>query len=250
MRTPTHGCLARLAFRCGLVCFSCLAAAGCTGGLHRRGDHQVSLLGSYGHPIKGDVIWPDGEGRADNGGVAVGYNYFVGDRFSVGAAITPYRNYNQSEGDAYAGEFQIALRYYVAEWELIGERASRRRGGDSHSPAHIARVGDSYLPAHIAPVGDSHPPPPGPAATGPAPALGIFVEALGGLMQSNRSVPEGGSHTNFTQDAGLGLELRLADNVSWMTGYRLRHVSNGNVFGGENPSQNDHQAYMGVAFSW
>lgn len=175
---------------------------GCAGGLHRAGEHQVTLLGSYGHPIKGDVIWPDGEGRAGNAGVALAYNYFATDRLSVGGAITPYRNYNQSDGDAWAGEFQIALRCHFAE----------------------GKVGET--------------------------PVGVFGELLGGLMQSSRSVPEAGTHTNFTQDAGLGIEFKLSENVGWITGYRLRHISNGQAFGGENPSQNDHQVYTGIAISW
>src|SRR5262245_46150363 len=175
----------------------------CTGGLHRAGEQQITLLGSTDHPIKGDVgFWPYGEGRADNAGVALAYNYFATDRFSIGAAITPYRVYNQSDGDVYAGELQIAARYYVADFKL-----------------------------------------------GPA-AVGVFGEILGGMMQSAKSVPETGTHTNFTQDTGLGVEIKLTDNVSWISGYRLRHLSNCYAFGPDNPSQNDHQVYTGIGISW
>lgn len=179
-----------------------LPFCGCTGGLHHKGQQQFTVLGSYDHSIKGEVIWPDGDGRGDNAGVALGYNYFTADRFSVGAALTPYRNYNQSDGDAYAGEFQIALRYYFAEFDV------------AETP------------------------------------VGLYAELTGGLMQSGPSVPEDGTHTNFTQDSGLGFEVKLSDNVSWISGYRLRHESNGYVFGQDNPSQNDHQVYTGIAISW
>ncbi len=179
-----------------------LTCAGCGSGIHRRGEHQVTLLGSYDHPIKGQAIWPDGDGRADNAGVAVGYNYFLTDRFSVGGAITPYRNYNQSDGDAAAAELQVALRYHFADFEIV------------NTP------------------------------------VGLYAELLGGMMQSSASVPEAGSHTNFTQDAGVGMEVRLGEGFSWLTGYRLRHVSNGYIFSDKNPSQNDHQVYTGLAFSW
>lgn len=176
--------------------------AGCAGGIHRRGEQQLSLLGSFGTPIKGQAVWPDADGRADNAGVALGYSYFAADRFAVGAALTPYRNYNQSDGDAHAGEFQVALRYYFADFELLDT------------------------------------------------PIGLFAEALGGIMQSSRSVPPDGSGANFTQDTGLGIEVKLGEGVSWITGYRLRHVSNGYLFSQDNPSQNDHQAYTGIAFSW
>lgn len=181
------------------VCFFCL---GCTGGLHRAGERQFTLLGSYGYPVKGEAIWPDGDGRAENAGLSLGYNYFPADRLALGASITPYRLYNQSDGDAYAGELQLAVRYYFAEFELGSTPAS------------------------------------------------LFAEALGGMMHSARSVPEAGSHTNFTQDTGVGVELQLIEGVSWITGYRFRHLSNGYVFGHDNPSQNDHQVYTAIGFSW
>jgi hypothetical protein len=148
------------------------------------------------------VFWPYADGRADNAGVALAYNYFATDRVSIGAAVTPYRVYNQSDGDIYAGEIQLAARYYLADFKL-----------------------------------------------GQAP-VGIFGEVLGGMMQSAKSVPETGTHTNFTQDTGLGVEVRLTDKVSWITGYRLRHLSNCYAFGAENPSQNDHQVYTGIGVSW
>jgi hypothetical protein len=198
--TPMHR-LNRHTAGAALVSMAMLSM-GCAGGNHHKGERRISLLGSYGHPIKGQAIWPDGEGRAENAGLAVGYDHFVADRFSLGAALTPYRIYNQPSGDTYAGEFQIALRYYFAEFELLD-----------------------------------------------APS-GLYLEALGGLMQSARDVPDGGSHTNFTQDSGLGLEVKLADRLSWVTGYRLRHLSNGDAFGEGNPSQNDHQVYTGLSISW
>lgn len=80
--------------------------------------------------------------------------------------------------------------------------------------------------------------------------VGLYLEALGGLMYGSRSVPETGSHTNFTQDTGLGLEWQLTDHVTWMSGYRLRHLSNGRIFRSDsNPGQNDHLVYTGLAFS-
>ena len=158
------------------------------------------MTGMYDYPIKGEAIWPDGEGRAQNAGATIAYNYFTADRFALTAAGTPVRIYAQDDGDIYAGEFQLGVRYYFADFE-IGEKP-----------------------------------------------IGLYAEALGGLMQSAKSVPETGSHTNFSQDTGVGFEVLLSDQISWIGGYRLRHISNGDMFGEDNPSQNDHMVYTGLAF--
>lgn len=191
--------LRRVAAPAGLCC---LLLAGCEGGIHRRGEQQLSLVGTWGHPIKDDVGWPDGEGRAEDAAAVLGYHYFVADRFAVGAAITPYRIYNQSDGDAWTGELQLGVRYFFLDFD----------------------VGD--VP------------------------VGLFAEVWGGMFHGPRSVPESGSHTNFTQDTGAGFEARLTENVSWITGYRLRHLSNWGAFGNDNPSQNDHTVFTGIAISW
>jgi len=99
--------------------WSCLAtlslvvvAGGCVGGPHRRGEHQLTLTGLFAHPF-------DTDGRGDSAGAMVGYNYFLRDRLALMGAITPYRNYNQGDGDAYAAEVQVGLRWYF--WEFGGE---------------------------------------------------------------------------------------------------------------------------------
>jgi opacity protein-like surface antigen len=78
--------------------------------------------------------------------------------------------------------------------------------------------------------------------------LSVYAELFGGLQSGNRAVPLGGSKTNFTQDTGLGLEAQLSERTSWLLGYRLKHLSNAEIFGDSNPSQNDHQVYAGLAF--
>jgi hypothetical protein len=77
--------------------------------------------------------------------------------------------------------------------------------------------------------------------------VSFYGEILGGFMHGARSVPEAGSNFNFTQDTGVGVEMKLADNVSWITGYRFQHLSNGDLFNDDNPSQNDNQIYTGIA---
>lgn len=175
---------------------------GCTGGIHRRGEQQIVLTGSYGHPIKGNVLWPDGEGRADNAGVSLGYHYFAADRTALMAVLTPYRNYNEDGINIWEGEFQLGVRQYFWEFD-----------------------------AGSAPVG-------------------LYAEALVGMMTGSDPFPSGGSCTNYTQDTGVGFEVRLNEHISWITGYRLRHVSNWYAFGEENPSQNDNQVYTGIAITF
>lgn len=173
----------------------------CTGGIHRQGNHQISVTSSYDYPITGNVIWPDGEGRAQNVGGTVGYNYFFEDRWAFMAAGTPVRIYATPDQYTYAGELQIGFRYYPWEFTL-----------------------------------------------GQTP-VALYAEVLGGMLQASRQLPPGGSHTNFTQDTGVGVEVKLTDEVSWLVGYRLRHLSNGYIFAADNPSQNDQQIYTGFAIT-
>lgn len=174
----------------------------CSGGMHHKGQHQIGVVGSFGHAIKGETPWHDGDGRADNAGVEVDYHYFFEDRFAFGGKIVPYRNYNLSGKDSTTGEFQLSAKYYFFEFNVLEK------------------------------------------------PVGLFGEIAGGLMQGSLSVPEEGSHTNFTQDTTLGLEWQLSDNVAWQAGYRFRHISNGYIFSNENPAQNDHQVFTGIAITW
>jgi hypothetical protein len=43
--------------------------------------------------------------------------------------------------------------------------------------------------------------------------------------------------------------MKLTDRISWTSGYRLKHLSNGNLFNDDNPSQNDHHVYTGIAIT-
>lgn len=179
-----------------------LLGVGCSGGVHRAGENQIGLTGSFGAAIKGETYWHDADGRADNAGVTVDYQRFLSDRWVVMAALTPARVYNQSDRDVYAGEFQAGFRYHFFEFD-VGDRP-----------------------------------------------VSLFAEILGGLLYGAHSVPERGSNFNFTQDLGAGVEVQLADRVSWVTGYRMKHLSNADLFNGENPAQNDHHVYTGIQISW
>lgn len=173
-------------------------AAGCEGGLHRRGDWRAEVTTSYEESIRGETPWADGEGRSEAAAVTLGGDYFFADRTALLIGLTPYRIYNQSDGDIYAGEFQLGARYYITEWNK------------------------------------------------PVPTA-LYAEVLGGITLGRHSIPEDGSAFNFTQDTGIGVEAKLTDNISWITGYRFKHLSNGNFFNDDNPSQNDHQIYTGIS---
>lgn len=194
------------AYRIGVVRFIAAAAAsatlcsaaGCKGGLHRRGEWRAELIASYEEPIRGETLWADADGRAEVAGLTVSADHFLADRTALIIAATPYRIYNQPDGDVYAGEFQLGARYYITEW-------------------------NKPLP------------------------MALYAEVLGGVTLGRHSIPEDGSAFNFTQDTGVGIEAKLTDNISWVTGYRFKHLSNGNFFNDDNPSQNDHQVYTGIS---
>ncbi|NOT02249.1 MAG: hypothetical protein HOP29_16705 [Phycisphaerales bacterium] len=175
---------------------------GCQGGLHHEGEQRLTFMGSYGEPVSDGVAWKAGKGTGQNAALTVGYDYFVKDRLALMVNGTPYRIYNQSDGDVYAGEFQIGLRYYICDFDVFDR------------------------------------------------PMAFYAEALGGIMQGRRSVPETGHTFNFTQDTGVGFEWRIGENVSWISGYRVKHLSDGDFFDDENPAQNDQFVYTGLAISW
>ena len=79
----------------------------------------------------------------------------------------------------------------------------------------------------------------------------LYGIALGGIMHSSKSVPaERGSHTNLTQDLGLGFEFRWTDSTSMVAGYRLKHLSNGSGSNLDNPSQNSNDVFLGLVIRW
>ena len=80
--------------------------------------------------------------------------------------------------------------------------------------------------------------------------MALFLDLFGGVGYYSRSVPENGRHTNFTLEFGPGLEWRVSEQVSLMLGYRLRHLSNAGGIVEDNPGQNDHRIWAGVAIDW
>lgn len=176
--------------------------AGCHGGVHKKGEQQFTVSGSYGEPFGEGFGYNGGDGTGQDAALTLGYGRFLEDRVAVSAHVTPYRIYNQDGGDIYAGELQLGLRYYFWELDVLSK------------------------------------------------PMGFFAEVYGGLLYGARSIPERGSNFNFTQQTGVGLEWRLYDRWSWFAGYRMRHLSNCHLFDDDNPSQNEHSVYTGVAFTW
>jgi hypothetical protein len=76
-----------------------------------------------------------------------------------------------------------------------------------------------------------------------------FVSGSAGFLYFDTSIPDGrGKQFNFTADAGVGVEVRLAGPVFLTTGYRYHHLSNG--YRGEvNPGIDSHLFTAGLTLS-
>jgi len=81
--------------------------------------------------------------------------------------------------------------------------------------------------------------------------VGVGFEVSGGGQVSSRDVPPGGTSYNWVFGFGPTLEIPLGEETDLLAGYQWRHLSNGK--GGEspeNPTQNDHRIWVGVAIDW
>lgn len=74
-----------------------------------------------------------------------------------------------------------------------------------------------------------------------------FVELAGGVLATNREVPEGTTRMNFVSHAGAGLRVRVAERWRVMAGYRLQHLSNG-ATAARNPGVNSNVGYLGFSY--
>lgn len=79
--------------------------------------------------------------------------------------------------------------------------------------------------------------------------FGLFGDVLGGVQLSTRSVPEEGTHFNWSLALGPGCEYELRDGLRLQLGYRFRHISNGRGRVAGNPSQNDHRIWVGLEWT-
>lgn len=80
--------------------------------------------------------------------------------------------------------------------------------------------------------------------------IALYGEVLGGTSYASEPFPPGGRHWNLSMDIGGGFEIHLSKRLRWMVGYRLRHQSDGRGSIPENPGQNDHLVYTGIAIPW
>lgn len=80
--------------------------------------------------------------------------------------------------------------------------------------------------------------------------MAVFLDVSVGVIQSSRSIPAGGTHTNITQESGIGLEARLSETSSLLFGYHQRHISNGGGNAPDNPGFNDHQIFVAFTRRW
>ena len=81
--------------------------------------------------------------------------------------------------------------------------------------------------------------------------VGILFEFSGGGMYGDRAVPPRGTDWNWVFGYGPTFELPLSDTADLLFGYQWRHLSNGlGSSSPENPSQNDHRVWLGIALDW
>lgn len=81
--------------------------------------------------------------------------------------------------------------------------------------------------------------------------VGFLFDFTGGGSFASRSIPPGGTDSNWIFGFGLTFEVPLSETTDLLFGYQWRHLSNGK--GGdspENPTQNDHRLWFGVALDW
>jgi hypothetical protein len=74
-----------------------------------------------------------------------------------------------------------------------------------------------------------------------------FFEMAGGVVATNRDVPEGTARLNFSSHAGAGARVRVAERWGVVVGYRFQHLSNGGT-ARRNPGINSNIGYLGLAY--
>ncbi len=80
-------------------------------------------------------------------------------------------------------------------------------------------------------------------------SYGVFCDVTGGFQQATDSIPPGGTEWNFTFSFGPGVVVPLQRALDLQTGLTYHHISN--ALGRDsprNPSQNEAQLWIGLAF--
>lgn len=78
----------------------------------------------------------------------------------------------------------------------------------------------------------------------------LYLDGGVGLFYGGESLPKGGTHANFTLQAGVGGTLRLTERLHLMGGTRWFHLSNGTFWGDENPAFDGLTGYAGLLFAF
>lgn len=78
-------------------------------------------------------------------------------------------------------------------------------------------------------------------------AASVFIDGSIGILESDVGIPDGGTHFNFRETAGLGIAIPLGRQMTLLGGAHLLHISNAGL-GHDNPSYNGTEFYVGVSF--
>ena len=79
--------------------------------------------------------------------------------------------------------------------------------------------------------------------------LGFQLRASGGVVYFSQAVPDPlGCTFNFTADAGLAADIRVASRLALVAGLRMNHISNGGR-GQVNPGMNSRMLEMGLSLA-
>jgi hypothetical protein len=79
----------------------------------------------------------------------------------------------------------------------------------------------------------------------------LFADGAFGVSYAEASVPEGGTHYNYTPKGGGGATFELRDDLHLIGGVRFFHLSNANLHGRErNPSQDGTQFFVGLLWTF
>ena len=95
-----------------------LLIASCHGGMHKAGERMWSVEGFASNPVVGNVLWWDGKGDVENGGVGIANRWFVQDRWALGTAVRPTL-FREDGAKTWGVEVDFNLRWYLWETERI-----------------------------------------------------------------------------------------------------------------------------------
>jgi hypothetical protein len=79
--------------------------------------------------------------------------------------------------------------------------------------------------------------------------FGLQLRASGGMVYFSQAVPDPlGCRLNFTADAGIAADVRVANKLALVVGSRLNHISNGGR-GQVNPGMNSRMIELGLSLA-